>query len=207
VARESVSLVAIWATHHHPDHVGGNKELIAAVPELEVIASERDGARIAGVTRTVGDGDEVHLDEIRARIIENPGHTLGAISFWIADHDAADRDAVFTGDTLFAAGCGRLFEGDAPMMHASLQRLAALPPSTRVYFGHEYTEANLRFAAHVEPDHAPIATRITEVASLRARGVPTTPSTIADELATNPFIRSPDAATFAARRAAKDTFK
>jgi hydroxyacylglutathione hydrolase len=202
VAREGVTLAAIWATHHHPDHVGGNKALLAAFPDLEVVASAVDGAKIAGVTRKVGDGDEVTLDEVRARIISNPGHTLGAISFWIED-----APAVFTGDTLFAAGCGRMFEGDAPMFHTSLQKLAALPPATRVYFGHEYTASNLRFAAHTEPDHAPIADRIAAVAATRARGETTTPSTIADELATNPFLRVADAAAFAARRSAKDSFK
>lgn len=202
LAREGVTLAAIWATHHHPDHVGGNRALLDAHPGIEVVAHARDRERIAGVTRVVEDGDEVTLDEVRAKIIHNPGHTLGAISFWIED-----GAAVFTGDTLFAAGCGRLFEGDAPMMHASLQRLAALPPPTRVYFGHEYTASNLRFAAHTEPEHGPIAEKIAAVASRRARQEPTTPSTIADELATNPFVRSPDAATFGARRAAKDTFK
>jgi hydroxyacylglutathione hydrolase len=202
LAREGVTLAAIWATHHHPDHVGGNRALLAAHPGIEVVGHARDRERIAGLTRLVEDGDEVALDEVRARIIHNPGHTLGAISFWIEA-----GAAVFTGDTLFAAGCGRMFEGDAPMMHASLQRLAALPPPTRVYFGHEYTASNLRFAAHTEPDHAPIAAKLAEVTSRRARNEPTTPSTIADELATNPFVRAPDAASFGARRAAKDTFR
>lgn len=202
LAREGATLAAIWATHHHPDHVGGNRALLAAHAGLEVVAHARDRERIAGVTRVVEDGDEVALGEVVAKIIHNPGHTLGAISYWLEGDDA-----VFTGDTLFAAGCGRLFEGDAPMMHASLQRLAALPQPTRVYFGHEYTAANLRFAAHSEPDHEPIAVRLAEVTSRRARNEPTTPSTIADELATNPFIRVPDAASFGARRAAKDSFK
>lgn len=202
VQREGVTLAAIWATHHHPDHVGGNRELLAAVPGLEVIAHRHDQDRVHGITRGVVDGEEVELDELRAKIIHNPGHTLGAISWWLE----AD-DAVFTGDTLFAAGCGRMFEGDAPMFHASLQRLAALPPPTRVYFGHEYTASNLRFAAHTEPEVAAIAARVAEVAERRARGEPTTPSTIADELATNPFLRVPDAETFGARRGAKDKFR
>lgn len=202
VAREGVTLAAIWATHHHPDHVGGNRELLAALPGLEVVAHRHDQDRVRGITRAVVDGDEVTLDEVRARIIHNPGHTLGAISWWLE----ADG-AVFTGDTLFAAGCGRMFEGDAAMFHASLQRLAALPPSTRVYFGHEYTASNLRFAAHTEPDVAAIAARVAEVAERRARHEPTTPSTIADELATNPFVRAPDATTFGARRSAKDGFR
>jgi hydroxyacylglutathione hydrolase len=196
LAREQVELVAIWLTHHHHDHVGGVAALVAAHPHVDVVAHVRDRERSPRVTRGVDDGDVVALDDVCARIIHNPGHTLGAISFWL-EADAA----VFTGDTLFAAGCGRLFEGSAEQMFASLARLAALPPNTRVYFGHEYTRANLRFAATVEPDNAAIAAR---VAALRE---PSTPSTIADERATNPFVRAADAATFAERRASKDRFK
>lgn len=204
VAREGATLTAIWATHHHPDHVGGTKALLAENPDLEVVGHvyDRDHGRIAGLTRAVADGDIVELGKVRARIIHNPGHTLGAISWWLAD-----AGAVFTGDTLFAAGCGRLFEGDAAMMYASLKRLAELPPETRVYFGHEYTASNLRFAAHTEPDVPAIAKAVSDVAARRERGEPTTPSTIADELATNPFVRAADVAELAARRKAKDTFR
>jgi hydroxyacylglutathione hydrolase len=204
VEREGVTLAAIWATHHHPDHVGGNRDLLAKLPDLEVVGHvhDQEHGRIAGLTRAVADGDVVQLDGLRARIIHNPGHTLGAISWWL-EADAA----VFTGDTLFAAGCGRMFEGDAPMMHASLQRLAALPPETRVYFGHEYTESNLRFAAATEPDVAAITDAITAAAARRARGEATTPSTISTERATNPFVRASDAAEFGERRRAKDTFR
>jgi hydroxyacylglutathione hydrolase len=196
LATERVTLAAIWLTHHHHDHVGGVAALVAAHAGVEVIAHVRDRERAPHVTRAVDDGDTVALGDARARIVHNPGHTLGAISYWL-EHDAA----VFTGDTLFGCGCGRLFEGTAEQMHASLARLAALPETTRVYFGHEYTAANLRFAATVEPDNAAIATR---AAALR---VPTTPSTIGDERATNPFVRARDAATFAERRAAKDRFR
>lgn len=202
--REGATLAAIWATHHHVDHVGGTKALLAAHPDLEVVGHvyDRDHDRIAGLTRAVADGDTVELGKVRARIMHNPGHTLGAISWFLEDNGA-----VFTGDTLFAAGCGRLFEGDAPMMYDSLQRLAALPPQTRVYFGHEYTASNLEFAAATEPDETAIAAAASDVAARRARGEATTPSTIAAELATNPFVRAADAAEFAARRKAKDTFK
>jgi hydroxyacylglutathione hydrolase len=187
VAREGVKLTAVWATHHHADHVGGVAHLLAELPGLEVIChrTDHDRNRIAGATRGVDDGEVVQLGNVRARIIFNPGHTTGGISYWI---DAVP--AVFTGDTLFGAGCGRLFEGTPPMMHASLARLGDLPPTTRVYFGHEYTESNLKFAAAVEPDSKAIAARAEKVAAQRAAGEFTTPSTIAEERATNPFLRT-----------------
>lgn len=196
VAQEGVALAAIWLTHHHWDHVGGVEALVAAQPELEVIAHPKDRGRAPKVTRFVDEGDTVELGAVRARILHNPGHTLGAISYWIEDGDGA----VFTGDTLFGAGCGRVFEGTPEMMHASLLKLAALPPATRVYFGHEYTAANLAFAAHVEPANEAIAARRRELQT------PSTPSTIADERATNPFLLAKDAGEFAVRRKAKDGF-
>jgi len=186
-AREGATLVAVWATHHHPDHVGGVAHLLGELPDLEVVChrTDRDRDRVKGATRGVDEGDVVELGEIRARIIFNPGHTTGGISYWI---EAAE--AVFTGDTLFGAGCGRLFEGTPVMMHASMTKLAELPPSTRVFFGHEYTAANLKFAEAVEPDNKALATRIEQVTAARAAGQPTTPSTIGEERATNPFLRS-----------------
>ena len=188
LAREHARLAAVWATHHHHDHVGGIGELIARRSGVEVVIGAGDAAKTQHVTHRVDDGDEVALGSLRARCIHNPGHTLGAISFVV-------DGCAFTGDTLFAAGCGRTFEGDAAMMHASLMRLAALPPDTRVYFGHEYTATNLRFAAAVEPDNAAVAAR--------ARGLaqPSTPSTIADERATNPFLRATEPAVIAAAKA------
>jgi hydroxyacylglutathione hydrolase len=197
IAREHVTPMAIWLTHHHWDHVGGVEGVLAAHPGIEVVAHESDQARSPRVTRPVVDGDRVTVGTLRARILHNPGHTLGAISYWIEDGDGA----VFTGDTLFGAGCGRIFEGTPSMMYASLHELAALPPTTRVYFGHEYTAGNLRFAAHVEPDNAAIAARI---AGLK---IPSTPSTIGEERATNPFLLAKSVEEFAARRAAKDSFK
>jgi hydroxyacylglutathione hydrolase len=187
LAREGVQLAAIWATHHHHDHVGGIAALVAERTDIEVVVGIRDAPRTPSVTRTVDEGDEVTLGELRARCIHNPGHTLGAISYLV-------EGCVFTGDTLFAGGCGRLFEGDAAMMHASLMRLAALPPDTRVYFGHEYTANNLRFAAAVEPDNA----RVTDRA--KSLPLPSTPSTIADERATNPFLRGAEPGVIAAAR-------
>ncbi len=188
LVREQAQLVAIWATHHHPDHVGGVGELVARHPGIEVTIGVKDAPRTPGVTRALEDGDEVALGKLRGRCIHNPGHTLGAISYVI-------EDCVFTGDTMFGGGCGRVFEGDAAMMHASLMRLAALPPETRVFFGHEYTASNLRFAAAVEPDNAAVATRA------RALATPSTPSTIGDERATNPFLRSAEPAVIEAARA------
>jgi hydroxyacylglutathione hydrolase len=210
LVRENVELRAIWATHHHPDHVGGIAALVAKRPGLEVVVGVKDAPRTPSVTRTLEDGDEVALGALRARCIHNPGHTLGALSFVI-------EGCAFTGDTLFGGGCGRVFEGDPAMMHASLMRLAALPPETRVYFGHEYTASNLRFAAAVEPDNARVADRAKSLPQ------PSTPSTIADERATNPFLRSAEptvvaaaasrgaagdpVSVFAAVRAWKDNFK
>ena len=188
LARERAELAAVWATHHHPDHVGGIGELVARRTGVEVVIGVKDAPRTPHVTRTVDDGDEVVLGSLRARCLHNPGHTLGAISYLI-------DGCAFTGDTLFGGGCGRVFEGDAAMMHASLMRLAALPPETRVYFGHEYTAANLRFAAAVEPDSAAVAGRAAALAT------PSTPSTIADERATNPFLRAAEPAVIAAAKA------
>jgi hydroxyacylglutathione hydrolase len=226
VAAEKVTLAAVWATHHHPDHVGGVPDLVAAVPGLEVVChkSDLERDRVKGATKGVDDGDTVALDGISARVIFNPGHTTGAISYWIEA-----GAAVFTGDTLFGGGCGRVFEGTAPMMHDSLARLAALPPETKVYFGHEYTASNLRFATAVEPDNADLAARTERVSTARAANAFTTPSTIGEERATNPFLRaavpavrdaatreagplsrplpSGDADVFAIVRAWKDGFK
>jgi hydroxyacylglutathione hydrolase len=197
VKREGVKLEAIWLTHHHWDHIGGVDGILAAHPGIAVVAHGSDKPRIAKATKLVDEGDVVELGSLRAKILHNPGHTLGAISYWIEDGDGA----VFTGDTLFAAGCGRVFEGTPEMMFASLHKIAALPPSTRVYFGHEYTAANLKFAAHVEPNNRAIKERAAKLS------VPSTPSTIADELATNPFLLAKSANEFAKRREAKNTFK
>ena len=168
VEAAGVTLVAIWNTHHHWDHTGGNKDLLEAHPELAVVAHESDKGRVPGQNTFAVEGDEVTIgDEVTASILFNPGHTTGAISYVLAS-----ESVVFTGDTLFAGGCGRIFEGDPPMMHESLHKIAALAPETRVYCGHEYTQANLRFARAVEPDNQALAERIAQVDSQRARGEP-----------------------------------
>jgi hydroxyacylglutathione hydrolase len=184
--RENVRIVAILSTHHHFDHVGGNDDLIAALPpgSIEVFGYAEDRERIPGITRGLADGEEFSLGGMKGRAMFIPAHTRGHLAYWFA----ADK-VVFTGDTLFAGGCGRLFEGDAPQMMASLSRLAGLPDDTRVYCGHEYTAKNLEFAAGLEPNNAALAGRRREVADLRAAGRPTVPTTIAIEKATNPFLR------------------
>jgi len=204
VAREKVELVAIWATHHHADHVGGAGALLDAHAGAALIAHRTDALRISRVTRLLDDGDAVALGALRATVIHNPGHTLGAISFFLAGAPG-EAGAVFTGDTLFGAGCGRVFEGTAAMMYASLARLAALPGDTRAYFGHEYTVANLRFAAAVEPRSHAIADRAAATEAARDRGVPSTPSTISDERSTNPFLRVAEPAVMAAAAARTKT--
>lgn len=186
IATEGVTIAAIWNTHHHFDHVGGNDAIIENFSDCAVVAHESDKGRVPGQTVFAKEGDEVAVGtEVRAKVIFNPGHTSGAISYFLES-----TGAVFTGDTLFAAGCGRLFEGTAEEMHASLLRLTSLPPDTRVYCGHEYTESNLRFAAAVEPDNVAISERARAVAALRKEGKTSMGFTIADEAATNVFVRT-----------------
>jgi len=204
-------LALILNTHWHPDHAGGNAEVQAATGAE--IVGPAEVRRIAPLDREVAGGETVDLGETRFTVIASGGHTLGHVSF----HDAADR-AVFVGDTLFALGCGRLFEGDAAQMWDSLQRLAALPDDTTVYCAHEYTASNARFALSVDDGEA-IKARAAEVFAARERGEPTVPTTIGAEKAANPFLRAPalaarvgaagkpDHEAFAAVRAAKDAFK
>jgi hydroxyacylglutathione hydrolase len=183
-SRHRVPLVAVLATHHHFDHVGGHQDLLAAVPDLRIHGSAEDAPRIPGITHPVHDGDTIAVGGLRARVLLIPAHTSGHIAY----HFGPDK-AVFTGDTLFAGGCGRLFEGDAAQMMRSLGRLTALPDDTRVYCGHEYTEKNLRFAATLEPANRRLAEKLAAVQAKRRAGEPTVPSTIAEEKATNPFLR------------------
>lgn len=182
--REGVELRAIWNTHHHWDHVGGNRDLLRAKADLEVVGFAGDAARIPGITKPVEDGATFAFEEVEVRVVFIPAHTSGHVAYHLPA-----ATTVFTGDTLFAAGCGRLFEGDAATMLGSLRRLASLPAETRVYCGHEYTEKNLRFALDVEPGNAATRAKLERVVGMRGRGEPTVPTTIAEELATNPFLR------------------
>jgi hydroxyacylglutathione hydrolase len=188
VSKRKLKLTAVLATHHHFDHVGGNQDLAAAVPGIRIYGSAEEGGRIPAITHPVRDGDRVEVGPLQARVIFIPAHTSGHIAY----HFEKEK-AVFTGDTLFAAGCGRLFEGDAAQMMRSLGRLSSLPDETRVYCGHEYTEKNLRFAAQLEPGNRRLAEKLATVERLRREGQPTIPSTIADEKATNPFLRTDSA--------------
>ncbi len=189
----------IFNTHWHPDHAGGNAAVTAATGAKVVGPAEV--TKIAALDRTVAGGDTVELGETRFEVIDSGGHTLGHIAYF----DRADAIA-FVGDTLFALGCGRLFEGTAEQMWASLGRLAALPDDTRVYCAHEYTAANARFALSVDGDKR-LKARADEVFAARARGEATVPTSIGLEKATNPFLRARGAAAFGALRAAKDAFR
>jgi hydroxyacylglutathione hydrolase len=181
-------LTDVLVTHHHKDHIGGIPEVRAAWPDARVVAALADKARIPGADLYVREGDRVQVGAITLDVIETPGHTTGHIVY-----HAPDEALLFAGDTLFAMGCGRAFEAPAPVLWTSLQKLAALPPHTRVWCGHEYTQANGRFALTVDPGNPALKTRMGEVAQLRARSAPTLPTTIGLELATNPFLRAHDA--------------
>lgn len=182
-------LQAILITHHHPDHTAGLRAL--ATPGMPVYGPAAEAARISGLTHLLHDGDTVPVLDLDFRVLELPGHTLGHIAY-------SAPGLLFCGDTLFAAGCGRLFEGSPQQMHDSLSRLAALPPATTVYCTHEYTLSNLAFALAVEPDNAALLAQIAAVKQLRAEGRPSLPTSIATELATNPFLRVAEPAVRAA---------
>ena len=191
----------IWNTHWHPDHTGGN-EAVKRATGCTVTGPAAEAARIPTLDRLVGEGDRVALGPVEATVMEVPAHTAGHIAYHLPEEGVA-----FVGDTLFAMGCGRLFEGTAEQMHVNLQRLAGLPPETRIYCAHEYTLSNGRFAAAAEPDNQAVARRLAEVEAARAAGEATVPTTIALERATNPFMRASSAAELAERRAWKDSFR
>lgn len=193
-----VTPAMVLNTHHHHDHVGGNEALAAAFPGLKVIAHASDEGRVPAQTGHVRDGDTVTLGATPLRVLHVPGHTLGAVTY-------ASDDAAFTGDTLFLSGCGRLFEGDAAMMYASLRHITdALDPATRIFCGHEYTANNLRFALSLEPDNAALREALADAEARRAKGEPTVPKSLRDERRVNPFLRCDDGAVGAAVGVAGD---
>ncbi|WP_394268928.1 hydroxyacylglutathione hydrolase [Qipengyuania sp.] len=204
-------ITQIWNTHWHPDHTGGNAAIVEATGAKVVAPAEV--LRVSPIDVAAAHGDRVTLGGVVADIIDVSGHTNGHIAYHLASEGVA-----FVGDSVFALGCGRMFEGEARQFWASLQRIKALPPETRLYCAHEYTAANARFALHADPGNDALVAYAQDIAELRDKGEPTVPTTLARELATNPFLRADDPATmerwgsadpwqaFAALRQAKDAF-
>lgn len=191
----------IWNTHWHGDHVGGNLAIKAATG-ARITGPAREADRIPGLDRAVDEGDRVALGALMAEVAFVGAHTAGHIAYLLPDVPAA-----FVGDTLFAMGCGRLFEGTPGMLWAALRRLEGLPEATAIYCAHEYTLANGRFALSVEPDNQALRRRMAAVEAARAAGEATVPTTLGAERATNPFLRAASVEELAARRAAKDVFR
>lgn len=217
LADEDARLTHILTTHHHWDHAGGNAEMKRRHPDARVVGYAPDARRIPAINHPVDAGDTIEIGTLRAEVLALPGHTRGSIAYRFPDPDG---DALFSGDTLFIAGCGRLFEGDAAQMHHSINTvLAALPDDTRIYCGHEYTVANLEFAHHIEPENPHVQAALATARALRARGQPTAPGRLAGERHHNPYFRVADpalqralgttdpVATFAALREAKNHYR
>ena len=204
-------ITQIWNTHWHPDHAGGNKTIVEATGAT--VVAPREVEKLGPIDRVVGNGDSVSLGEWSARVIDVSGHTNGHIAYHIAEADMA-----FVGDSVFALGCGRMFEGVPEQFWNSIDRIRNLPDNTLLYCAHEYTQANAKFALHADPDNAELRLYAARIDDKRARGEPTVPTVLSRELATNPFLRADEAdlrdrwggaspaETFAALRTAKDHF-
>jgi hydroxyacylglutathione hydrolase len=193
-------LTQVLNTHWHPDHTGGNEAIQAATGST--ITAPAEAQRVSKVDRIVAEGDRINVGGAEAVVWNIPAHTAGHIAYYFEQ-----ERMIFVGDTMFAMGCGRLFEGTADQMFANLQRIAALPDDVRIYCGHEYTLANARFALHAEPENDAVRDRLERVKGLRDAGEVTLPTTVAEERATNPFVRASDAQEFARLRAEKDSFR
>jgi len=208
--QRGLELVAVLQTHHHSDHIGGTPALLAHWPDAQVIAAAADGGRIPFQTHGVADGDRFSLLERTVEVLAVPGHTAHHIAFHLPAQ-AGEPGELFCGDTLFAAGCGRLFEGTPAQMHASLARFAALPANTRVWCAHEYTESNLRWAAALLPADDPLAPavreRLAQVRAVRDACGFTIPTTIGQELATNLFLRAGSPEELARLRRHKESWR
>ena len=181
------TLTHILTTHHHWDHTDGN-EALKAETGCTIIGPRPEADKVPGIDEKVGEGDSFKFGEFEVKVFETPGHTAGHIIYWMPDAGVA-----FVGDVLFAMGCGRVIEGSMDDMWGSIEKVAKLPPETILYCGHEYTIANAKFALTVEPDNAALQARAKQAEELRAAGKPTLPTKLADELATNPFIRADSA--------------
>jgi len=199
-AAQGWRLTQVLNTHWHPDHTGGNAGIQATTGAP--ITAPAEAERVSKVDRIVAEGDRVSVCGAEAVVWDIPAHTAGHVAYYFAD-----EGMIFVGDTMFAMGCGRLFEGTAEQMYANLQRIAALPEDVRIYCGHEYTVANAKFAAHAEPDNRAISQRLAEAEALRAAGQVTLPTTVEQERQTNPFVRASDPQQFAQLRSDKDRFR
>ncbi len=199
------TLVAIFNTHHHGDHVGGNAELIQRFPAAEVYASEVDKGRIPKQTQALKEGDRVTFANRSAEVFFVPGHTSGHIAYYFAPAEPDELGELFCGDTLFAGGCGRLFEGTPEQMQSSLAKLRALPDQTRIWCAHEYTLSNLKFAVSVDAENKALLERLSQVTAARAQNQPTIPSRLGIEKATNPFLRWDNEALQAMAKPSKGT--
>ena len=218
LARHNVQLVAIFNTHHHGDHVGGNKELIAAFPAVRVYGGAEDRGRIPGQQVYLVDGDRVEFGDRSGEVFFVPGHTRAHIAYYFPPVESNFAGELFCGDTIFAGGCGRLFEGTPAQMVGSMTKLRQLPDDTRIWCAHEYTLSNLKFAVTVDPDNQELQQRLVDVTAARDRLIPTVPTALGIEKRTNPFLRWDDTAlqasvashdqieTFARIRGRKDQF-